>query len=299
MISNSPARPAQPNTPPVPEAPDAYQLPGINVLLIGDGGTGKTHSIRTLVEAGLEVFVIFTEPGMEVLADVPADRLHWKYVKPASPSFSDMIDSADKINRMTMKMLSDLPGIHKEKYTNYIDILRACDNFICDRTGECFGSVEHWGNDRAIVLDSLSGASIAAINLGTGSKPVKSQADWGIAMDNLERLIIKLCVDTEATFVLTAHQEREVDEVLGGTTITVSTLGRKLAPKVPRFFSDVINTKRTLDKFSWSTATNNMALKARNLKWAESLPPSFVPLVSNWRRAHGLAAPALPPATSR
>jgi hypothetical protein len=41
---------------------------------MGASGTGKTHSIRTLVDAGLEVFVLFTEPGMEVLADVPADK---------------------------------------------------------------------------------------------------------------------------------------------------------------------------------------------------------------------------------
>ena len=49
-----------------------FELPGFNVLLMGATGAGKTSSIRTLVEdCGLEVFAIFTEPGMDILADIP------------------------------------------------------------------------------------------------------------------------------------------------------------------------------------------------------------------------------------
>ena len=36
-----------------PATPDAG-LPGVNVLLMGPAGTGKTHSLGTLVEAGIE-----------------------------------------------------------------------------------------------------------------------------------------------------------------------------------------------------------------------------------------------------
>lgn len=276
--------------PPRASASPSPELPGVNVLLAGGSGTGKTHSIRTLCDAGIEVFVLFTEPGMEVLADVPSDKLHWRYIKPASPSFASMIDSAKKINTFTQKMLSDLTDINKTKYANFIDILSSLDNFTCQRTGKSYGSVEEWGPERAIVIDSLSGLSIAAMNLGTGSKPVKSIADWGIAMDNLERLIIKLCVDTSAVFVLTAHLEREKDEITGGTMMMPSTLGQKLAPKLPRFFSDVIHVKRVLDKFTWSTTTSNVDLKARNLKLKDDLPPSFVPIIENWKRLHAQQA---------
>lgn len=261
-------------------------LPGANIMLIGDGGTGKTYSIRTLVEAGLEVFVIFTEPGMEVLADLPADRLHWNYVKPASPSFADMIASAKKINTMNIKMLSDLTDINKSKYANFIDILSTLNDFTCQRTGKSYGSVETWGADRVLVIDGLSGLSIASMNLGTGSKPVKNMADWGIAMDNLERLIIKLCVDTQAMFVLLAHMEREKDELTGGTSLTMSTLGNKLAPKLPRFFSDIVHTKRVVDKWTWSTVTSNMCLKTRNLPLKDNLKPDFGPIVRSWQKAN-------------
>lgn len=258
-------------------------LPGVNVLLMGASGTGKTHSIRTLVDAGLEVFVLFTEPGMEVLADVPSDKLHWHYIPPASPDWSDMIDSATKINKMSLKALADMSDINKSKYTGFLDVLSALANFKCDRTGQTFGDVSTWDASRALVLDSLSGLSIMAMNLVTGSKPVKSIADWGMSMDNLERLTTKLCVDTTCHFVMIAHLEREVDEVTGGTALMASTLGRKLGPKLPRFFSDVIHVKRDGTKFSWSTSTSNVDTKARNVAISESLPPSFLPIISSWR----------------
>lgn len=257
-------------------------VPGFNVMLCGTTGTGKTHSIRTLVEAGIETFVLFTEPGMEVLADLPPEKLHWHYVAPAAPDFADMIASAQKINTMSFEALTKLPDINKRNYTEFIDVLTTLSNFKCDRTGQSYGSVDSWGPDRAIVVDSLTGLSIMAMNLVAGSKPVKSMADWGVAIDNLERLITKLCVDTKCHFILLAHLERETDEVTGGTSLMASTLGRKLAPKLPRFFSDVVQSKRNVDKFVWSTAASNVDLKARNLPISDNLLPSFAPILSKW-----------------
>jgi hypothetical protein len=258
-------------------------IPGVNVLLVGSTGSGKTHSIRTLVEQGLEVFVLFTEPGMEVLADIPSDKLHWHYIPPATPDWADMLDSASKINRLPFKMLTEMGDINKSKYQEFLHVLEALSNFKDARTGKEFGAVDSWDTSRVLVVDSLSGLNIMAMNLVTGSKPVKSMADWGVAMDNLERLITKLCVDTKCHFVLTAHLERETDENTGASSLMASTLGRKLAPKLPRFFSDVVHVKRDGTKFLWSTATSNVDLKARNLPLLDALPPSFEPIIKSWR----------------
>ena len=65
-------------------------LPGTNVLLIGPAGTGKTYSVATLVESGIEVFYLALEPGLEALLGywidagkpVPAN-LHWHFLPPA------------------------------------------------------------------------------------------------------------------------------------------------------------------------------------------------------------------------
>lgn len=276
-------------------APSFPSIPGVNVMLCGTTGTGKTHALRTLVAAGLEVFVLFTEPGMEVLADIPPEKLHWHYIAPASPAFADMISSAQKINTMSFDALTKLPDINKRNYTEFIDVLTTLSNFRCDRTGESYGSVDEWGPERAIVVDSLTGLSIMAMNLVAGSKPVKSMADWGVAIDNLERLITKLCVDTKCHFILLAHLERETDEVTGGSSLMASTLGRKLAPKLPRFFSDVVQAKRNVDKFVWSTAASNVDLKARNLPIADNLPPSFIPIIASWQKHQPKAIAVLAP----
>ncbi len=258
-------------------------VPGPKVMLVGATGSGKTHSIRTLVEAGLEVFCVFTEPGMEVLSDIPSDKLHWHYIPPAGPDWAAMIDSAKKINTLSFKALAEMGDINKQKYDEFLRLFQCLSNFTDDRTGKVFGPVDSFGLDKAVVIDSLSGLNVMAMNLVAGSKPVKSMADWGVAMDNLERLITKLTTDVPCTMVLTAHLEREVDEVTGGTTNMASTLGRKLAPRLPRFFSDVIVAKRDGTDFFWSTAMLNTDTKARNVPLADKLPPSFVNLLNNWK----------------
>jgi hypothetical protein len=138
------------------------------------------------------------------------------------------------------------------------------------------------------VIDSLSGVNIMAMNLVVGSKPVKHQGDWGVAMDNLERLVQKLCIDTKCHFVLIAHAERETDEVQGGSKIMAATLGRKLAPRLPRFFSDVVLADKQGTKFTWSTAAVGADLKARNLPIADGLPPDFGQIIASWKKQGGL-----------
>lgn len=258
-------------------------VPGPKVMLVGATGSGKTHSIRTLVEAGLEVFCVFTEPGMEVLSDVPSDKLHWHYIPPAGPDWSAMIDSARKINTLSFKALAEMGDINKQKYDEFLRLFMCLSNFKDDRTGKEFGPVDSFGLDKALVIDSLSGLNVMAMNLVAGSKPVKSMADWGVAMDNLERLITKLTTDVPCTVILTAHLEREVDEVTGGTTNMASTLGRKLAPRLPRFFSDVIVARRDGTEFFWSTAMLNTDTKARNVPLADKIKPTFVDLLKRWK----------------
>ena len=260
-----------------------HSIPGFNALLIGATGSGKTHSLRTLLDAGLEVFVLFTEPGMEVLGDLACEQnLHYHYIPPANADWDTMIDSAKKINTLNFEALSKLPAINKQKYNQLIQVLESLHNFPCDRCGETFGDVSTWDTNRVLVIDSLSGLNIMSMDLVVGSKPTKSMSDWGVAQSNLERLINKLCTDTQCHFVLTGHLEKEHDEVTGRTTLMVSTLGRKLAPVLPRFFSDVILAKRDGEKFTWSTAAMNTDLKARNLPIADNLQPDFKQILATW-----------------
>ena len=321
------------------------KVPLPKIMLVGGSGTGKTHALHSLVDAGYEIFVIFTEPGMEILSDLPPSKCHWTYIPPMTTDWASMISSSQLINDLNFEALTKKTDINKSQYREWVRVQQALYNFRDERTGQMYGPVDFWGihpddftplpadqagfayidpitnkpfedkagyqtycnslksreiawqqvasrynlteaNDygakRFIIIDSLSGLNIMAMNLVVGSKPVKHQGDWGVAMDNEERLLIKLTTDVRVGFVLTAHLEREVDEVTGGVQLMASALGRKLAPRLPRFFSDVIQTKRDGKDFLWSTAATGVDLKARNVDISDRLPPNFGPLLSRW-----------------
>ena len=265
--------------------------PAPKVMLLGGIGTGKTHSIRTLVDAGLEVFIIKCEPS-EVLDDTPSDKIHWKYIPPAKVSWATMKKHAEYINALTYKGLAQVEDINKRDHNQFLQVIDACNNFVDDRTGKAYGDVMTWGHDRALVIDSLSGLSIMSKGLMCGSKPAPDRGEWGVAMDNLERFVNSLTTGTTCVFVLTCHIEREPDPITGASYVLASTLGQKLAPKMPRYFSDVVHCKRQGASFSWSTITDSMELKGRNMPWANDQPASFVPLMTRWRERMKKGTPA-------
>jgi hypothetical protein len=97
-----------------------------------------------------------------------------------------------------------------------------------------------------------------------------------------------LCDGCRCHFVLTAHVEREVDQVFGGVKLTVSTLGKALAPKIPPMFSDVILSYREGAKFLWSTDNAQADLKARNLPIRSGLEQNFTAIVERWKSRGGV-----------
>jgi len=230
---------------------------------------------------------VFTEPGMEILGDLPASKVKWQFIPPATPSWPTMLDNAQKINSLSTEAIAKI-NPPKGDYNQFIKLLTGLNKFIDARTGENYGDIVDWETDQALCIDSLSGVNIMAMDLVVGGKPIKSLPEWGIAMDNLARFIQKLCMDTTCHFVLTAHLELERDETTGSVKNMASTLGRKLAPVLPRYFSDVVMCKREGGKFIWSTEEPNADLKFRNLASSSSLPPSFAPLIENWKKRGGI-----------
>lgn len=270
-----------------------YTLPAPNVMLFGDSGTGKTHSIGTFLghyengkwvedDTPFEVFCIFTEPGMEVLADFPKERLHWKFVPPATPSWDTFIKNQTAINTQSAKALAAMEDMSKQQYPQFLQLLNSIANFTCERTGESYGDITQMGQDKVFVLDSMSGLALMVMQHVVGGKPTKSQQNWMLAMDGIEALINKLCMDSKCWFILCCHAEKEIDELTGIQQVMASTLGRKLAPKLPRYFSEVINAQRLGGEFFWCTASQQAVTKARHLPWAQKLPPDFMQVVRAW-----------------
>lgn len=273
----------------------ATAAPGI--LLQGPTGTGKTWGAASLVEAGVDTRFLMLEPFADVLMSFEQARgltpcnktpvgepaLHYKTIVASASNWDTFIQNATTIQQMNYEGLSKLKGgMNKTDYGQFIEVLKSLANYTCDRCGKNFGAIDDWGPDTGLVIDGLSSLSVMAMDLVVGAKPTKAQGEWGVAMDNLERLIQKLSFDTRCWFILLAHIEREVDEVNGGVKLMTSTIGRKLSPKIPRFFHEVILTRQLGTDYQWSTADPQVDLKHKFLPLSDKLPPSMKPLVEAW-----------------
>jgi len=259
------------------------------VIIMGPAGTGKTYSIGTLVDSGVEVFYLAIESGLEALLGYWTDRgkpippnLHWHKIEPAKASFKELAEYSVKVNTLALETLAKMVDVNRHMHNLFTKILESMNNFHDDRTDKDFGPVDEWGTGRAIVIDGLTGVSKAAMALVTGGKPVKSQSDYQLAMNQIENFLRLCCDHCPCWFVLIAHVEREVDEVLGGVKITVASLGRKLPPLIPPMFSDVILAVREGTRWTWDLTSSQADTKARNLPWAANIPQDFRPIVATW-----------------
>lgn len=262
-------------------------LPGVNVLLMGPSGTGKTTALKTLIDyPGIEVFALFTEPRYDILGPY-LDKIHWRYIAPATPSWGALSSAAKMVNTMSNDALQKLNSISGPEYLQYVDVLALCNNFI-DQHGKEFGDVLTWPNNRVFVLDGLTGLSKMARKLKAGTKPILTQPDWGVCMTMIQEFVDTLVMGTFCHFILIGHVEKEVDEITGGGKTMVSTMGRKLAPLIPPNFGDVIQAKKDGNSFTWSTAEPQTDLKGGFLPNNGKLAPSFAPLLDQWKAQGGV-----------
>lgn len=266
---------------------------------MGDSGAGKTYSITTLLEAGLKVFVIITEAtGLDSLLDaittknLPIDNLHWKVIPPTTQNMSSILEQAQKVNTLDFEGLQRLKsGVSKRDCQQYITLLNTISNFTCDRTKNSYGDVTEWDDKRAFVLDSLSGLNEMVIQNTVGTRPTIQLQEYGIIQAQ-QRALINAISSTRAYFILTTHLDRLVDEMSGGLRIMALTVGKKLAPDLPKFFSEVVLAQREGTKFTWSTASSTTIVKNRALSVSDSLPPSFAPIIEAHERRKLQAKPS-------
>lgn len=272
-----------------------------SVMLMGAPGSGKTDSLLTLVESGLETFVISTEPrGVESLIDsaqrrkLPLDKLHWRTVMPTRPGFQRMIQNARLLATADQKMLANLPPSGGRTEAKWIELLSVCNDFVCERTGKSYGDIEKFGPDKAVVVDSLSGLNIMSKDITVGDKLLMNQGEWQIAMNQIQAFVQSMAGDLKCLFVLVTHVEPEQDATTGAIKIMASALGRKLAPNLPRFFSDVILAERLTsgdtETFRWNNSAPGYDLKRRALPIGSNHQPTFRPVVEAFEARRKLIA---------
>lgn len=277
---------------------DSKPLAGPNILLMGPGGTGKTHALGTLVDWAQankrEVFVLFTEAGLETLKGYWTDRgeeipacLRWHQTMTQPVSLKALTDAADSIGKLSYEGITKMVDPDRSKNNAFFKILKACADFPDDRTGQKFGPIDAFGVEKIFVNDGLSETANAVMKMVIGSKPTASQPDYGVAQNNLMNWL-RLCTQgMTCTFVMTAHVDRETDEVTQTTKIMVKAIGKALATAIPPLFSDVIYTVREGDKFYWDTAAYGVDTKTRSLGYRSKIDPSFAQIMDLWVKRGG------------
>jgi len=263
-------------------------LPGTKTLLMGAPGTGKTHVLRTLINAGLHPLCIFTENSFDVLGDVPADKLSWVYIPPTREGLADLRKQVADIGSKTYQALTNVYDADRGKDAPLDKVLQSMMEFKDARMGSNFGNISSWGTGIVFVIDSLSGLSKASWQNVAGTRVALSPADYGLAQKQIENLLTQICTNFRCHVVVTAHAEKEMDPVFGGTKIMPSLPGKALAPVVGRYFTDVILTKWNGKDYVWDTADPAAELKARNLPRKADQPASFVPLIEAWKKRGGI-----------
>lgn len=290
---------------------DAQTLPGFKELLVGDSGAGKTHVIRSLLGTGIQPLLLATEPGFRSLApcDNPAcgvcgpfgsenrkfPPIPWAYVPPAAGDIDVLIEQAGNVATMTQEQLCRIKdGKRKEDYDGFIDILKLIKEFKAS-DGKNYGPVTSWGTDRCLVFDGLSSLGDMAMDLFAGRRPLYDKPDYQVAQRSIKNLMVFLTAQVNCPVVVIAHVGRGEDSLEGRNKITVSTVGQKLAPDLPRLFDDMIHAEREGTNFTWSTATSGAIAKGRNVPIKSGMKPDFKMVVDSWKKAGGIIIPSTEP----
>lgn len=292
-----------------------------SVILEGEVGSGKTHALRSLLMdkdglfvgpsvSGIDyVFMINHEGGFEdVLGDIPASKLGWSYLPVSEGSFAGLQTMIRTINTQHPDVIQKMGGINKHLYPEFDKLLGLCNNLVDQRTGKTIGPVFNMPQNWCLWYESISALSEIAKNNAIGDKPFMELRDYQMVQNPVRKFLNHLVFSTKCLFVATAHLEPETNEVTNMQQLTVSTVGRKLGPLLPRFFSDVVVTERIdeigtnqqyTSKFLWHTVKPGIRTKTRNLPWAANLPPTFVPLMQRFRERQMKGKPVQPAAPAK
>jgi hypothetical protein len=270
-------------------------LAGPKVLLEGPSGSGKTFAIGTLVDWAsrqsppFPVHVIFTENGLETLLGYWRDRklavppnLRWHVVRTPTLSLDALINGANKTGLMSMEALFKSIDPERSRNNPWETFLRVLADVPDDRTGSKHGNIGTWSSRNILINDSLSETSNACLRMVTGAKTSASQPEYQAAQGNLINWIRFMTQSFQGTFVMTAHVQRQMNEVTGVTQLMTKAIGKALADDIPPLFSETIYTVREGTAWYWDTAAANVDTKTRYLPIQSKIRPDFAQIMDKW-----------------
>ena len=276
-------------------AEPTFELSGPKILLEGPSGSGKTHSLGTLVDWAakqtppIPVHVVFTENGLETLLGFWTKRkvpvppnLRWHVIRTSAITMEALIAGAVQTGRLTMDTLFKSIDPDRHKNNPWENFLRCFSDLPDDRTGEKCGNIGAWGARTVLVNDSLSETANACMRMVTGSKTSASLPEYGVAQGNLINWLRYMTQSFQGTFVMTAHVQRQMNEVTGSQQLMTKAIGKAMADDIPPLFSETIYTVREGSNWYWDTAAAGVDTKTRYLPIQSKIPPNFALIMDQW-----------------
>ena len=273
----------------------AKVLSGPKILIIGASGTGKTRSIGTLVDWAARqtpprnVRVLFTENGLETLLGYWLDRsvmvpdnLAYHVVTTKAIPLADLMDAAKKVGILNYKAITEMVDPNRSTNNPYYKIMEVLAKFVDDRTGKDCGNIGTWTATDIFVIDSLSELANACFKMVIGNKPTASPSDYGVAQNNLLNFLRYLTQGFAPTVVLTAHVQRQTDEITGSVKLQTKAIGKAMGDDIPQLFSEVVGAVREGTSWYWDTANSSLDTKTRYLPIASKIPPDFAQIMDRW-----------------
>lgn len=219
----------------------------MKILNLGDSGGGKTGALATLINTGLyEFFIIDFDNGLDILLE---------YVKPEFLDKVHFVTCTDPLTPGTQGPKSK--GVPK----GFSTAMRMLDKWQ-EEGGKPLGGVLSWGPDVVVVIDSLTmlGESAMRYTLSLNGRAGEHpwQSDWGEAMERQQRVLEMLySTSVKCHVIVNAHILKSTKMAVitkpDGKEIQVevetdkgfpSALGKKLPPKIGRYFNTMVRTFR-------------------------------------------------------
>lgn len=246
------------------------------LLLIGHSGAGKTGALCSLASAGYNLRIIDLDNGLDILRNM--------LTAPNSPYAKD---SASRVHYKTltepMKAINGV--IRPTRATVWKDLTGLLTHWKDGDTD--LGPITSWGQKDILTIDSLTGASNAALNfhqamngrLGKSEVSNEWRRDIGAAQGYVENLL-QLLYDSEVkcNVIVISHialvDDQEAPPALPGESRPQqgfpSALGKALSPKIPRYFNSVIQAKV---EGSGPSARHKLFTKSRGIVNCKSSAP--------------------------
>lgn len=239
----------------------------------------------------MKLVCLFTDPNgpTSILqacrkTDTPIDNLYYRCIPPAKPNFKDYLSVIDDINRMSYDDLCKQKyGLQKADYRQLYEVISALGDFTCDRTGTHLGPIDELDpTEYALAVDGCTGLAIMCLHNHLGAKPTPHEGEWGVVMNTFQTVVTML-LGVPQLMVLIGHEERQYNETSGVTQRQLSTIGKKLSPKIPGLgFSDSIEAYVTTDgRYLWSTRESEADVKHQVLPPGTEIEASFKPFVDD------------------